>query len=168
MTRSMCLSFGGFKMISKSQVITRSIKAKGIPNIIHSEKLIAFSPTRYFMATALGGVPIGVPTPPMFAASGMERMKANLAGSSGLNSFITGARIASIKAVVAVLLMNIEKTAVIIINPSMTNRGSFPKGLNKTRARLRSRRYLVAAIARKKPPRKSMMIGEAKVFSNSS
>ncbi len=112
---------------------------KGTPKAIHPPKLIACSPTRYFMATALGGEPIGVPIPPMFAANGMHRTSAVLPKSSFGNSRRTGVTIVIIKAVVAVLLMNIEKTAVMIIMPSMTNFGDSPKGLRNTRARFTSR-----------------------------
>ena len=66
-------------------------------------------------------------------------------------------------AAVAVLLMNIEKMATVIIMPSSTNLGFLPKGLISTRARLRSSLNFVAAAARKKPPMKSMMVGSAQV-----
>ena len=90
------------------------------------------------MATALGGEPMGVPIPPMFAANGMHRTSAVLPKSSCGNSRRTGVTIVIINAVVAVLLMNIEITAVITIIPSMTNFGDSPKGLRNTRARLTS------------------------------
>ena len=119
---------------------------------------------RYFIATTFGGVPIGVPSPPMFAANGTAMAIAILPGSSESKSAKTGAMIASIIAVVAVLLMNIENSAVIIMTPSMTIAGFLPNGLMRTRARLISSLYFVAAAARKNPPRKSKIIGEAKVW----
>ena len=79
------------------------------------------------MATALGGEPMGVPIPPMFAANGMHRTSAVLPKSSFGNIRRTGVTIVIINAVVAVLLMNIEKTAVITIIPSMTNFGVHQK-----------------------------------------
>ena len=50
-----------------------------------------------------------------------------------------------------------------IIIPSMTNFGDSPKGLRNTRARFTYRCYFVAAIAKKKPPKKIIMIGEVNV-----
>ena len=75
------------------------------------------------MATALGGEPMGVPIPPMFAANGMDRTSPVLPKSSFGNSRRTGVTIVIINSVVAVLLMNIEKTAVMTIIASMTNFG---------------------------------------------
>ena len=106
---------------------------------------------------------MGVPIPPMFAATGMERIKPILPLSFISKRPTTGATMESIMAVVAVLLMNIEKTAVINMMPNMTNLGLDPKGANSTRARFWSNRYLVAAMARKNPPRNRMMMGEANV-----
>ena len=51
------------------------------------------------------------------------------------------------------------------IIPSMTNFGESPKGLRNTRSRFTYRCYFVAAIAKKKPPKKSIMIGEVNVVS---
>ena len=114
-------------------------------------------------AMALGGVPMGVPIPPTLAPIGMQRAKAARPRSSGLNRASTGVSRASIMAAVAVLLMNMENRAVTLIRPSSTYFGLVPKGLSSTRARLISRRNLVAASARKKPPRNRMMMGSAKV-----
>ena len=108
-------------------------------------------------------MPIGVPIPPILAATGIDNAKAILPGSLAPNKVITGAKIESIIAVVAVFDMNIEKTAVININPNMTYLGWFPNGFNNTRAKLTSKRYFVAAIAKKKPPRNNIIIGLAKV-----
>ena len=135
----------------------------GTPNTIHSPKVMRLSPTRYFNAIAFGGVPIGVPIPPMFAATGIHNANAIRPGSFGPNTAITGVKMDNIIAVVAVFDMNIEKIAVISIKPSMTYFGFCPNGLSSTRAKLTSNRYLVAAIARKNPPKNSMMIGLANV-----
>ena len=59
--------------------------------------------------------------------------------------------------------MNMENTAVIIMRPRSTHFGSLPNGLRSTRARFLSMLYLQAAEARKKPPKKSMIIGLANV-----
>ena len=91
------------------------------------------------MATASGGEPMGVPIHPIFAANGMHKTSAVLLKSSFGNSGRTGVTIVIINAVFAVLLMNIEKTIVMIIILSMTNFGDSPKGLRNTRARYTSR-----------------------------
>ena len=65
-------------------------------------------------------------------------------------------------AAVAVLLRNIENTAVTSINPNSTYRDCVPKGFSMTRANNTSNPLLVAAIARMNPPINSMMIGSAK------
>ena len=111
----------------------------------------------------MGGVPIGVAMPPMLAPTGMANTKAVRPRSPSGKTERTGASMASIMAAVAVLLINMEKMAVISSRPSITIWGLLPKGLSSTRAKLMSRRYLVAAMARKKPPMNSMMMGEAKV-----
>ena len=117
-------------------------------------------------AIAFGGVPIGVPMPPMFAATGIARTSATLPlplFSIGLRS---GAITANIMAVVAVLLINMEKKAVTNIKPSSTVCDFVPKGLKSTRARFLSSPTLPAPIARKNPPKKSIMMGSAKVAIN--
>ena len=118
---------------------------------------------RYFSAIAFGGVPIGVPIPPMLAATGTERVRATRPLPSGGRALNTGARNVSIMAAVAVLLTNIENTPVMSMKPNSTFSLFCPKGLSSVRASNTSRPDLVAAIARMKPPRKSMMIGSANV-----
>ena len=118
---------------------------------------------RYFRAMALGGVPIGVPIPPMLAATGMDSVSATRPLPSGGSALKTGARKVSIMAAVAVLLTNIEKTPVMRINPSSTFSLLLPNGLRRVRARSTSSPDLVAAMASTKPPRKRMMMGSAKV-----
>ncbi|CSA24603.1 Uncharacterised protein [Vibrio cholerae] len=146
-----------------SQASAIKITTNGIPNAIHSANVIKLSPTKYFNAIALGGVPMGVPIPPILAATGIQSANATRPGSLGPKTAITGVKIESIMAVVAVFDINIENTAVIIIKPNITYFGLLPNGLSSTRAKLTSSRYLVAAIARKKPPKNSMIIGLAKV-----
>ena len=90
-------------------------------------------------AVAFGGVPIGVPIPPRFAATGMERARPTLPLSSAGSLESTGVRRASIIAAVAVLDMNIEKTAIISRKPSRTISGLVPKSFSRARARVTSR-----------------------------
>ena len=135
----------------------------GTPKAIHSPKEILDVPCKYFSAIALGGVPIGVPIPPILAANGIHKAKAVRLGSFGLSSTITGAKIESIMAVVAVLDINIENIAVISIKPNIIFLGLSPKGFKNTLARFTSKRYLVAAIAKKKPPKNNIIIGLANV-----
>ena len=129
----------GSRVTNNIQAIASKLIEKGTTNVIHPPKLTAFSPTNYFMATTLGGELMGVPIPPMFAANGMHRTRAVLPKSSFGKSRRTGVTIVIINAVVAVLLMNIEKTAVMTIIPSMTNFGDSPKGLRNTRVKFTSR-----------------------------
>ena len=147
-----------------NQPMSSMMITKGTPNIIQSPK-VTFQPfsCMNFRAMALGGVPMGVPIPPTLAPIGMHRAKAARPRSSGLKRASTGVSRASIMAAVAVLLMNMENRAVTLMRPSSTYFGFVPKGLSSTRARLMSRRNLVAASARKKPPRNRMMMGSAKV-----
>ena len=74
----------------------------------------------YFKAIALGGVPIGVPIPPILAATGIAMAKPIFPFPSAGRDFKTGVRNVSIMAAVAVLLRNMEKTAVTIIKPNRT------------------------------------------------
>ena len=89
----------------------------------------------YLRAIAFGGVPIGVPIPPTFAAIGIARARAVLPFPSAGRALSTGPRNVSIIAAVAVFERNIEKTPVTIRKPRRTNLGFFPKGLSITRAR---------------------------------
>ncbi len=118
---------------------------------------------RYFSAMALGGVPMGVPIPPMLAATGMDSVRATRPLPSGGRALNTGVRKVSIMAAVAVLLTNMENTPVMSRNPSSTFSLLVPNGLMSVRARNTSSLDLVAAMARMKPPRNSMIIGSAKV-----
>ena len=111
---------------------------------------------------AFGGVPIGVPIPPMLAAIGIARAREILPPPSAGKVRRTGVRNVSIIAAVAVLLMNIENTPITRRTPRRTVLGFFPNGLSITLASCTSSPTFVAAKARTKPPRKSMMTGSAK------
>ena len=133
-------------------------------NEVHWPNPISIPSTslRYFSAMALGGVPIGVAIPPTLAAIGIESARAIFPFPSAGSDLRTGVRKVSIMAAVAVLLRNIENTAVTMMKPRRTKRDCFPKGLRRILARVTSRPLFVAAIARMNPPMKSMMIGSAK------
>ena len=118
--------------------------------------------SRILFAIALGGVPIGVPIPPIFAPIGMARRSAVRPFASGI-AFNTGAKKAIIIAAVAVLLTNIEKKPVMRMKPRSTLVLFLPKGFKRMRASVTSRPVFVAAIANINPPRKRMIMGSAKV-----
>src|SRR6056297_946129 len=115
------------------------------------------------MTTALGGVPIGVAIPPIFAAKGTESAIPIRAGSPLSILAIMGIITVIIMAVVAVLLINAESAAVTAINPSIMVDVRFPNGLSRILVRFLSKSYLTAASARTKPPRKRIIIGFASV-----
>lgn len=104
---------------------------------------------------------MGVPKPPKFAATGIDKVNAirplPFAGSAAN----TGARKVSINAAVAVLEINIENNPVISRKPSKTFSLFFPNGRIRFRANKVSSPDLDAAIAMMKPARKSIMIGSA-------
>ena len=77
------------------------------------------------------------------------------------NCLKTGARKVSIKAAVAVLLTNMEKKPVMRRKPSNTFTLCVPKGFRSTLASWASSPVFVAAMARMKPPMKSIMTGSA-------
>ena len=136
---------------------------KGIILTAHCMKVTSLpASARNLTAVAFGGVPIGVPMPPMLAAIGIESESPIFPLSSDGRTASTGARNASIIAAVAVLLMNIEKTAMTIRNPRSTDLGFFPKGASINLARVTSSPYFCAMIASTKPPRNSMTTGSAK------
>ena len=156
----------GKSLSRRSQERPRIMTMTGTMASIHCPKPIpppsSACSVRYLMAMALGGVPMGVPMPPTLAAMGMPRAMAMRPLPSVGSCARMGATMASIMAAVAVLLMNMEKTAVTIMKPRSTISLLLPKGLSRTRARLTSRPTLVAPMARAKPPMKSIMIGSAK------
>ena len=86
-------------------------------------------------AMVFGGVPIGVPIPPILAATGILSAIAIRPLPASGNCLNTGARKVSIIAVVAVLLMNIEKRAVTSMKPSSMCSLFLPNGASSTLAR---------------------------------
>ncbi|OPZ08244.1 MAG: hypothetical protein BWZ10_02696 [candidate division BRC1 bacterium ADurb.BinA364] len=156
-------SLRGRKMSSSSiQRIASRTRTIGTPKSIQRKNEIGWpSCANMLAATALGGVPIIVPMPPILAANGTARTRAFLNGSRPSNREKIGARIAIIIAVVAVLDMNIENSAVVQITPSKTMLGRVPKGLMKARARRVSSPCFVAATARMNPPKNNTSTGEA-------
>ena len=117
---------------------------------------------RNFSAMALGGVPMGVPMPPMFAPMGMANASAMRPLPLAGRLLSTGERNVSIIAAVAVLLRNIEKSPVTSRKPSSTVSLRVPKGFSSTRASFTSSPLFVAAMARMNPPINNMIIGSAK------
>src|SRR6056297_4155907 len=83
------------------------------------------------ITTAFGGVPIGVAIPPMFAANGMQSAMPIRAGSPDSILAKIGMITVIIIAVVAVLLIKAERTAVTAIKPSIIVEVRLPKGANK-------------------------------------
>ncbi len=162
----MVFCLNGKRRLSINQAIKRSTKVSGTITIIHLPNPIPISiplgSLRNLRAIALGGVPIGVPMPPMLAPTGMARANPILPLPSAGKALSTGARKVSIIAAVAVLLINIEKTAVTRINPRSTFSDFVPNGSNITLASLTSSPDLVAAIAMMKPPINNMIVGSAK------
>ena len=137
----------------------------GNMNDIHCPKLMlrCSCSLRACRAMALGGVPIGVAIPPILAAIGMLIVSAMRPFPLAGRAAKTGVRKVSIMAAVAVLDTNIEKTPVMSRKPNSTFSLLLPKGRIRFLASSTSRPDLVAAMARMKPPRKSMMTGLAKV-----
>ena len=146
----------------KSNTITN-----GNMNAIHSPKSIPkFSPSGLLSACkaiALGGVPMGVAIPPRLAATGILSVSAIRPLPDAGRAANTGVRKVNIMAAVAVLLTNIEKTPVMSKKPNKTFSLFFPKGFIRFFANNTSNPDFVAAIAKIKPPKKSMITGLAKV-----
>ena len=111
-------------------------------------------------AIAFGGVPTGVPMPPMLAATGIARATPAFALASGMAAMI-GMTTANMAAVVAVFDMNIDRAAVISMSPSTVRRPEPANGFMNTAARLWSSPNLAAPSAIRKPPRNRMMTGFA-------
>ena len=111
---------------------------------------------------ALGGVPTGVPIPPMLAATGIASAMPTRNRSVRSRVASTGSTTAMSVAVVAVFDMNIDSPAVMTIRPSMIAFQDVPNGRSMTRAMLRSRWNFAEPSARKKPPRNSMITGWAR------
>ena len=156
----------GNTVFSIHQLNSSSTMTKGSMNIIHwpnpNPRLRPSGSFRYFMAMVFGGVPIGVPMPPRLAATGIDSAIAMRPLPSAGSCLNTGVRKVSIIAAVAVFETNIEKRPVMSRKPSNTFSLFLPKGFSNALANCASRPVFVAAIARMKPPMKSMMTGSAK------
>ena len=125
-----------FKIIQAIRIRTMTsgtMKSIHCPNPI--PRLRLSGSFRYLRAMVLGGVPIGVPIPPIFAARGMLSAIAIRPLPDSGSCLKTGVRNVSIMAVVAVLLMNMEKRAVTSMKPSRMFSLFFPKGVRSTLAR---------------------------------
>ena len=168
--RSISFFLNGKKVFNRYHPMSNRMMVSGNMKAIHCPKPNPrFNPLgslRYFRAMALGGVPIGVPIPPILAATGMANVRATRPLPSGGNALNTGVRKVNIMAAVAVLDTNMEKAPVMRINPRRTISDRLPKGRNNARAKKTSSPDLVAAMANMKPPKKRMMIGSAKVAIN--
>ena len=155
-------TLAGNSRISTSQQITSVIRTSGsaiITQVPNGMWMPAFCSAA--SAIALGGVPIGVAMPPMLAPIGIASTTAIRAGSvSGMRAKI-GRITVIIIAVVAVLLMKAESTAVASNNPNTIMAGRSPTGFKKSRVIARSSRYFTDASARRQPPRNRMMMGSA-------
>ena len=81
---------------------------------------------------------MGVPIPPILAANGIQRTSAFLNGSPESTCARSGTVSVIIMAVVAVLLIHIEKIAVIAISPSITVLGFEPNIFSTLLASARS------------------------------
>lgn len=163
---SMVFCLNGNNFFNTNHAIMRSKITRGAITSIHCPKPMSMlrpaGSLSTLYANALGGVPIGVPIPPRFAPIGMAIVSAirplPLAGKA-LN---TGVRNVNIMAAVAVFDMNMENIPVMSMKPSNTFSLFLPKGLIMFFAIHTSRPDFVEAIARMKPPRKSMIVGSAK------
>ncbi len=130
---------------------------------IHFPKLTVIpAPANWPMAIAFGGVPTGVPMPPMLAANGIERIIPARSRSASGRDAATGRTTAIIVAVVAVLDINIENVAVMSISPSMILVGLSPNGRSMILPIALSSWNRDAPIARKKPPSTSISTGSAR------
>lgn len=145
---------------------TRRTMTSGIMKNIHSPKPMGYSEScisfRNFIAIALGGVPMGVPSPPMEAEKDIPRIYAVASLDFVGNCLTIGATIARKIHAVAVLFMNIEKSAVAAIKPSRTVSGFVPKGRNIALAICISKPHDVAAALKHIPPKNIIMTGSAK------
>ena len=132
---SIVFFLNGKKRKSNHQPMMSRISVIGTIYNIHSPKpMLRFMPSgsfRYFNAIMLGGVPIGVPIPPMLAPNGIAIVSATRPLPSAGSALNTGAKKVSIIAAVAVLLMNMENKPVMRIKPNSTTSLFFPKGLSR-------------------------------------
>ena len=138
--------------MAKQLIAVRTV-AIGTPYFIHCRKsmgmpLFSKIPT----AIALGGVPIMVPIPPVVAAMAIPKSKALVVPDSFPNDFKSGRTAAITMAVVAVLLINIDATIVVSINPISKFTGLAPENFIVNLKSASSSLVLVIAAARKNPP----------------
>ena len=152
--------------MSLHEMKSNNITSGNIKAIHFPKPISMFNPAGLlstFMAIRFGGVPIGVAIPPRLAAIGILIVSAvrpfPLAGRAAK----TGVRKVSIMAAVAVLLTNMENMPVISRKPRSTFSLFRPNGRIMFLANNTSKPDLVAAIARIKPPKNSMITGSAKV-----
>ena len=152
-------------MSSKSHDANTITGIRGVIRAVHCPKLMfRFRPAgsfRYFRAMAFGGVPIGVPIPPMLAPIGMASASAVFPFSSSGSEFSTGAIIVIIMAAVAVLLTNIDISAVVSIKPSSSSLGLRLNGFSRMFATSLSSPDSEAASAITNPPKNRIIIGSA-------
>ena len=138
-SRSTVFCENGKIVLSSPQLMNSRTATSGTMISIHSPKPSPrFSPSgsfRYFKAILFGGVPMGVPIPPRFAATGMDSARAIRPFPSGGSCLNTGVRKASIIAAVAVLLTNIENRPVTRMKPRSTFSLFLPKGFSNAFAR---------------------------------
>ena len=153
---------GGKSRESKAHVKTSSASMRGTATSIHSRKPMEYPDfCRKPMATALGGEAMGVPIPPRFAAKGTESVSILRKGSPcGICASIGATRVI-IMAVLAVLLIHMEKSAVTSMSPRTSRSGRLPKGLRRSEDMALSTPSFTAARARRKPPKNSSSTGSA-------
>jgi len=118
---------GGYIFKRINQTMTSNTNISGTAPSIQSPKLMEspFSAMK-LIAIALGGVPIGVPNPPRLQAKGMDR------ASPLENRFVSGILLmigrtmANIMAVVAVLLIHMDRRAETTMIPNRSRAGFVP------------------------------------------
>ena len=116
----------------KPQEIARVMSIRGTAASIQSRKVTEIPALcKAPRAIAFGGVPTGVPMPPTFAATGIDRAMPVRARPSG-RPMMTGIMTANMVAVVAVLDMNMLSMAVMTMRPRTVVRAEPVKGLMRT------------------------------------
>ena len=112
------------------------------------------------MKMRLGGVPMGVPTPPTLAEKAIPRSRGVARAGEGARSSTARATGSSIS-VVAVLEIHMDSTAAAAIKPSTRRRLLWdPKACTMVRATRRWAPEWAIAVDKIKPPRRSRMRGE--------
>ena len=144
----------------------RRTSMSGTAASIHWKKVTlipAFS--RAPKAMAFGGVPTGVPMPPTFAATGIDKAMPVRALPSG-RAMMTGIMTANMVAVVAVFDINMLMIAVMSMTPMTVRRGLPMNGFSSTAESARSTLYFAAPSATMNPPKKRMITGLARAPKN--